>query len=128
LGWWHGSDNDNGDQARARVNEISLPPTPKAALLVHYLQDAGLRDSGAAGMVPLSPQTLTAWAQGTCTDLGPIDYQDILDASRVYVSAYHEYNGKPFPPPWEPDMTPEQVADAIKAQQRAMDRAMGLVG
>lgn len=94
---------------------------------MHYLHSAGLRDSGAAGMVPLSPQTLTAWAQGTCTDLGPMDFQDILDASRVYVSAYHEFDGKPCFAPWEPDMTEDQIAEIVKAQERAMDRAMGLV-
>lgn len=93
---------------------------------MHYLHGAGLRDSGAAGMVPLSPQTLTAWAQGTCTDLGPIDFQDILDGSRAYISAYHEFDGKPCFAPWEPGLTPEQEAEVIARQRAAMDRAMGV--
>lgn len=104
---------------------MALPPVTSAALLVSYLHQVGFFSRGMAGMEPLTPLTLRAWQEGTCTDLGPIDFQDMLDASRVYVNAYHEFDGKACFAPWEPDMTPEQEAEAVARQRAAMDRAMG---
>lgn len=103
-----------------------LPPVPTASLLVHYMHQVGFYGRGMAGIEPLSPMMLRAWQDGTATELGPIDFQDMLDASRVYVGAFRDYDGKPVPAPWEPDMTPEQEAEALERQRAAMDRAMGV--
>jgi hypothetical protein len=79
-----------------------------------------------SGPEPLSAVELRQWADGSETVLGGIDFQDILDASRVFVSGYHEFSEKYASPPWSPEMTPEEEAQAAAALERAWDMAMGV--
>lgn len=64
--------------------------------------------------------------EATCTELGCMDFQDLLSASRLFVASYHEFNETDVPAPWQPDMTEEQLERLYKAQERAWDRAMGV--
>ncbi|WP_420013920.1 hypothetical protein [Tateyamaria sp.] len=78
------------------------------------------------GLVKISALELQAWAEGTRTDLGPNDFQDILDASSAFVAAFRDFDERPAPPPWVPEITEQQELDLAAAQERAMDRAMGI--
>lgn len=78
------------------------------------------------GPASLSASVLMDWCRGTRTDLGPIDFQDMLDASSAYVRAVNDYDHKDVPAPWAPEMTEDEQAAADAAIEAAMDRAMGI--
>ena len=105
---------------------VDLPPAPNAAPLVSHLSACGLSREGFAGRVPINSQELAAWAAGTDTQLGPIDFQDMLDASRAYVTALVEFDTVMINAPWAPETTVEQDADHAAAEERAFDIMMGV--
>jgi len=90
------------------------------------LQRLGWSLTGGMGPVPLTAQEITAWATGTMADLGPRDFQDVLDVSRAFVGSVGEYQGRMVDPPWSPVLTPEEQEIADAAEEDAMDRMMGL--
>lgn len=105
---------------------VDLPPAPHTALLVSHLTECGLSREGMAGRSPLTAQELAAWAAGTDTQLGPIDFQGILDASRAYVAAVQEFDTVMIGSPWAPEMSDEEEADHLAAQERLFDMMMGV--
>lgn len=130
LAWYGSRSSDKSEMTRAAEavaagEDIVLPPVPKAAFLAHCAEECGLSRSNGMGPVPISAQELAAWADKTAIDLGPVDFQNILDAGKTYVAAWSEYNAKSVDPPWQPDMTPEEEAEARKAEERYFDMLMG---
>ena len=79
-----------------------------------------------SGPVPITASELSDWAQGTATDLGPADFQQLLEASRMYVSAVAEFMHNDVPAPWVPEMTAEEQAAAARREERMFDRMMGV--
>lgn len=75
---------------------------------------------------PISAVELQAWIGGTCADLGPRDFQDVLSVSRVFVSALDDYSGKNIDPPYSPPLTPEEEAAFHIAQERMFDVLFGI--
>lgn len=110
----------------AERGSIDMPPAPCAAFLVSHLLACGLSRDGFAGRIPLSAQELSAWAAGTCTELGPADFQDMLDTSRAYVAAFHDFDTRMVDPPWSPEMTGEEEARHMVAQEKLFDMIMGV--
>lgn len=104
--------------------EVVLPPLGHAAYLVASLEGAGRVEQGGMGIAPLSPTTLRNWSECAGMPMGPIDFQDVLDASRAYVAAYNRFNGKHLPAPWAPEIEDYESAEA--EIEKMMDRAMGL--
>lgn len=103
-----------------------MPPAPRAALVVSHISACGLSSEGFSGRVPISAQELSAWAVGTDTQLGPIDFQDMLDASRAYVTALSEFDTVMVNAPWAPEMTEAEESDHAAAQERMFDIMMGV--
>lgn len=75
---------------------------------------------------PITAQELAAWRDGTMTELGPFDFQDVLTVSRVFVAAVDDYQGKICDPPWAPALTDEEAAAFAKSQERLWDMLMGV--
>lgn len=112
----------------ASGHSTPMPPITVAALLVSHARDCGLWRHGGYGPIPISAQELAAWAAGTGAELGPDDFQSILDASRTYVSAYCEYDTVSANPPWSPEETEAEAAARTKAEERFFDMLMGVGG
>jgi hypothetical protein len=70
---------------------------------------------------------LRNWAKGCEVDLGCFDFQDILDGSRAYVRAYHEFDAVAVNSPWQPGMSEDEEKRLLAAQERAWDIAMGVI-
>jgi|GEM_PF-5410077 hypothetical protein len=114
-------------EMRVRREDPKLPPLTTAAYLAQCLIGVGIKmPAPSGGVAPLSALELRSWAEATSADLGPIDFQNILDASREYVAAYHEYNSKAVQPPWEPEITAEEKAARDAAEERFFDMMMGV--
>jgi len=106
--------------------DVDFPPLNTAQFLANCAGRVGWFSPGNSGPVKISALELQAWASGTQTDLGPNDFQDILDASSAFVAAFSDYDEKHAPPPWSPELTEEQELEIAAQQERAMDRAMGI--
>lgn len=78
------------------------------------------------GRFPLGPERIEAWARGTCTELAPRDFEDLLELSAVYCAACFDYEKSNDPNPWQPELTEEEDKAHNKAVERAMDIAMGV--
>lgn len=103
-----------------------MPPVHAAAFLITVLDGAGWSAGGGMALSPLLPSELLAWCALTHTELGPIDVQDVLDASRVYVGSIAEYDGVPCPGPYIPKLTPEEE-EALAAQEKLeFEKKMGI--
>lgn len=109
----------------AAGEEIELPPLSVAALLATYAEECGLSREGFSGPVPISAQELVAWANATDTILGSTDFQTMIDASRIFVAAYHEFDGAAVGPPWDSEDDSEERA---AAERRLFDMLMGVGG
>lgn len=114
------------DQMRRDGLPIKTPPVTRAGFLIQCLSEVGMCAPGLSGPVAITATELTAWRDGTATPLGPIDFQDLLSASRAYVAAVGEYGGKVCDPPWVPELTDEEKAAEAKAQEALLDKKMGL--
>ena len=107
MAWYESRSSDKATMTRAGEiledgGSVDLPPAPHAALLVSHLTACGLSRDGMAGRVPVSAQELAAWAAGTGAEIGPIDFQDMLDTSRAYVAAFQEFDTAMIGSPWAP--------------------------
>lgn len=78
------------------------------------------------GRTPISPTELAAWKKGTMAELGPIDFQDVLDLSSIFLSALAEFGDKYCDPPWSPELTPDEQAQYELAQEEKWDKIMGV--
>lgn len=81
----------------------------------------GIKESTGENAKVLSASELQSWAQGSGTVLGPYDFQDLLECSRVYLNSYYEYDGKEMHAPWPKR---KSTADIDKQQEDLWDRAM----
>lgn len=105
-------------EAYASGQKLSWPPLSSASLIATYVSRSGAARHGG----PITSMELAAWANGTRAVLGPIDFQDILDASRTYAAAASEYDGIMCPPPWS-DL---DDASSAEAEERFFDKIMGV--
>ena len=131
MAWYSSRSSERAKVTRAGEimadgGSVDLPPAPKAALLIAHISSCGISREGFSGQVPLTAQELSAWAKGTSTTLGPIDFQDMLDTSRAYVTALMEFDTVMINAPWAPEMTAEENDQRIAAEERAFDIMMGV--
>ncbi len=129
--WLATSESEKSDVTRQEKIKLSgdvvqMPAVSSALFVADCLKALNFCARGAMGPIPIPPSELTTWANGTATELGPIDYQDILDASAVYVGSLNEFDGKAVPAPWSPDLTAEEEEKVANEEEAAWDRAMGL--
>lgn len=129
--WLRTADSDKAKLTREgqiadRGDEPAYPPVTVGHFLVECLKELNFCLDGAMGPTPLTPAELAGWARGTHTELGAYDFQDLLEASRVYVSCERRYSGNPEPAPWAPELSPEEQAKIDAAEEAAWDRAMGI--
>lgn len=115
-----------GQMVLAEGDELDFPPSGHAAFLIYCASQCGLSRSGGYSAAPITAAELSCWADATMTDLGPIDFQDLLDASRIYVVSRDKFDGHPVPAPWERPMTEEEARAAAEAEERFFDTLMGV--
>lgn len=115
-----------GGEMIAAGAPIEFPPAQHAGFLIQCANECGISRPGGDGAVPLTALELSSWAQSTMTELGAIDFQDLLDTSRAYIATRHEFDGQFVPPPWQPELSEEQERKAAEAEERYFDKLMGV--
>lgn len=129
--WLATSESEKSDVTRQEKIKLSgdavqMPVLSTSLFIADCLVALNFCARGAMGPIPIPPSELTTWASGTATELGPIDYQDILDASVAYVGSLNEFDGKAVAAPWSPDLTQEEEKRVAEEEEAAWDRAMGI--
>lgn len=129
---WYGTRSAKDSQVTRAVEiiaddgRVEFPPAPRAQYLIHCADQCGLSRYGGYEPAPITAQELAAWAAHTGTELGAIDFQDLLDASVAYTTARARYDRNILPPPWERVLTEEEALEAREAERRYFDMLMGV--
>lgn len=95
----------------------AYPPLTAGQHLIDHLMQAGPAMPGAMGQVPLSAQELTAWANGTASDLSPWEFATLLDMSHAWCQEYQAAEAPGAKPPYADPASIKHLRDSDLQQQ-----------
>lgn len=96
-----------------------MPPDP-APHITARLSEIGLCEAAGMGVVPLSWQTIDAWARLTGVQLAPWEARLIRKLSSDYVSMTRKAESENCPPPWRSPVTDEQRNAEVEQLKRVL--------
>jgi hypothetical protein len=134
LGWFHATPENKahkekaekpvsrGEKIKANGGKLLMPPTDEAEYLIQYWQSMGMVEPGFNGPIPLSAKEISAWCEGTGTELNNWEFQILREISRAYIVELREAE-KPerLPPYGDPvnefdrSLVSKQIGNAFKA-------------
>lgn len=101
--------------------EPPLPPISDGYHLIEHLMEVGPVASNGMGIVPVSYSELQAWRSGCGHHLDAWEFRLLRDLSAAYCSELQDAESPTAPPPWAPELAPDDrvaVAKRIKGVLR----------